>query len=192
MMSPITVFFLSVSMSVDAFAVSVGRGTALNRRRLSEALRTGIVFGVVEAITPFLGWVAGVLASDWVSQIDHWLAFGLLSAVGLHMLYTVIWPKDDDADETPQGGSFLVLLATAVGTSIDAMAVGLSLAFLGIGLQGIIAISLAIGFATFIMSTMGLMIGKAIGAKFGKFAEVAAAVVLCALGTSILFEHLSA
>ncbi|OOL18177.1 hypothetical protein BRY73_08325 [Ochrobactrum sp. P6BS-III] len=191
-MSPITVFFLSVSMSVDAFAVSVGRGTALNRRRLSEALRTGIVFGVVEAITPFLGWVAGVLASDWVSQIDHWLAFGLLSAVGLHMLYTVIWPKDDDADETPQGGSFLVLLATAVGTSIDAMAVGLSLAFLGIGLQGIIAISLAIGFATFIMSTMGLMIGKAIGAKFGKFAEVAAAVVLCALGTSILFEHLSA
>jgi manganese efflux pump family protein len=192
MMSPITVFFLSVSMSVDAFAVSVGRGTALNRPRLSEALRTGIVFGVVEAITPFLGWVAGILASDWVSQIDHWLAFGLLSAVGLHMLYTVIWPKDDDADERPQGGSFLVLLATAVGTSIDAMAVGLSLAFLGIGLQGIIAISLAIGCATFIMSTMGLMIGKVIGAKFGKFAEVAAAVVLCALGTSILFEHLSA
>jgi manganese efflux pump family protein len=192
MMSPITVFFLSVSMSVDAFAVPVGRGTALNRPRLSEALRTGIVFGVVEAITPFLGWVAGILASDWVSQIDHWLAFGLLSAVGLHMLYTVIWPKDDDADERPQGGSFLVLLATAVGTSIDAMAVGLSLAFLGIGLQGIIAISLAIGCATFIMSTMGLMIGKVIGAKFGKFAEVAAAVVLCALGTSILFEHLSA
>lgn len=191
MMSPITVFFLSVSMSVDAFAVSVGRGTALNRPRLSEALRTGIVFGVVEAITPFLGWVAGVLASDWVSHVDHWLAFGLLSAVGLHMLYTVIWPKDDDG-ETSQGGSFLVLLATALGTSIDAMAVGLSLAFIGINLQGIVAISVAIGLATFIMSTMGLMIGKAIGARFGKFAEVAAAVVLCALGTSILVEHLSA
>ncbi len=191
MMSPITVFFLSVSMSVDAFAVSVGRGTALNRPRLSEALRTGIVFGVVEAITPFLGWVAGVLASDWVSHVDHWLAFGLLSAVGLHMLYTVIWPKDDDG-ETSQGGSFLVLLATALGTSIDAMAVGLSLAFIGINLQGIIVISVAIGLATFIMSTMGLMIGKAIGARFGKFAEVAAAVVLCALGTSILVEHLSA
>lgn len=191
MMSPITVFFLSVSMSVDAFAVSVGRGTALNRPRLSEALRTGIVFGVVEAITPFLGWVAGVLASDWVSHVDHWLAFGLLSAVGLHMLYTVIWPKDDDG-ETPQGGSFLVLLATALGTSIDAMAVGLSLAFIGINLQGIIVISVAIGLATFIMSTMGLIIGKAIGARFGKFAEVAAAVVLCALGTSILVEHLSA
>lgn len=191
MMSPITVFFLSVSMSVDAFAVSVGRGTALNRPRLSEALRTGIVFGVVEAITPFLGWVAGVLASDWVSHVDHWLAFGLLSAVGLHMLYTVIWPKADDG-ETSQGGSFLVLLATALGTSIDAMAVGLSLAFIGINLQGIIVISVAIGLATFIMSTMGLMIGKAIGARFGKFAEVAAAVVLCALGTSILVEHLSA
>ena len=78
-MSPFSVLLLAMSMSADAFAVSVGRGTKLGGTRASEALRTGLVFGIVEAATPFLGWLAGVAAADWVSHFDHWLAFGLLA-----------------------------------------------------------------------------------------------------------------
>lgn len=190
-MSPVTIFFLSMSMSVDAFAVSVGRGVALNRPRISEALRTGAVFGAVEAITPFMGWVAGVLASGWVAQVDHWLAFGLLMAVGLHMLYQAAQTpaaEDDEAD----GKGMILLLVTALGTSLDAMAVGLSLAFIGVGLPVIIIISISIGLASFLMATIGLTIGKLIGDRFGRMAEVLAGVVLCGIGISILVEHLAA
>src|SRR4051812_21528946 len=95
-MSPFTIAVLAVSMSVDAFAVSVGRGAALGRPRFSEALRTGAVFGIVEAITPVIGWIAGVAASGMVEAVDHWIAFTLLAAVGLHMLYAAIWAKGDD------------------------------------------------------------------------------------------------
>lgn len=189
-MSPVTVFFLSLSMSADAFAVSVGRGTTLSRSRLLEALRTGAVFGIVEAITPFLGWLAGVAAAGWVSQFDHWLAFVLLLLVGLHIVYSAIFAKQDT--RRAPNGSLLVLMATALGTSIDAMAVGLSLAFIDVTLPGIIVISLAIGFATFMLSTAGLMLGKAIGSRFGKFAEVAAGIVLCTIGSLILYEGVTA
>jgi len=189
-MSPVTVFFLSLSMSADAFAVAVGRGTGLSRSRLVEALRTGAVFGIVESITPFLGWVAGVAAADWVSHFDHWLAFGLLALVGLHMIHSAFGA--DEGETREPNGSLLVLVATALGTSIDAMAVGLSLAFIDVSLAGIIAISLAIGFATFVLSTAGLMLGKAIGGRFGRYAEVAAGLVLCTLGSLILYEHLTA
>lgn len=189
-MSPITVLLLSMSMSVDAFAVSVGRGATLDRPRWVEAVRTGAVFGVVESMTPFLGWLAGVAANDWVADFDHWLAFLLLAAVGLHMVYGAFKPKADD--DEPKSASGLVLIATAVGTSIDAMAVGLSLAFLGVGLTGILIVSAATGLATFAMSTGGLIVGRMIGDRFGKLAEVAAGVVLCGIGTAILVEHLGA
>lgn len=189
-MSPATVFFLSISMSADAFAVAVGRGTGLSRTRLAEALRTGAVFGIVEAITPFLGWLAGVVAAGWVAHFDHWIAFGLLGLVGLHMMYSA-FTADTDEPRTPNG-SVLVLVATALGTSLDAMAVGLSLAFIDVTLPGIIAISLAIGFATFVLSTAGLMLGKAIGSRFGRYAEIAAGLVLCIIGSLILHEHLTA
>ncbi|PZU84932.1 MAG: hypothetical protein DI528_13380 [Shinella sp.] len=189
-MSPAAVFFLSVSMSVDAFAVSVSRGTALERPRLIEALKTGAVFGLVEAMTPFLGWMAGVAANEWVAQFDHWIAFGILMAVGLHMVYGVL--RGEEGNTQPANQSFWVLIATAFGTSIDAMAVGLSLALIDVNLTGIIAISLAIGLATLAMSTSGLLLGKAIGDRFGKFAEIGAGVVLCSLGSMILYEHMTA
>jgi manganese efflux pump family protein len=189
-MSPAAVFILSVSMSADAFAVSVGRGAAVNRTRLAEALRTGIVFGTVEALTPFLGWLAGIAAAGWVSRIDHWLAFGLLLAVGLHMSISAVRSKDDE--KTVGSRSFLVLLATALGTSIDAMAIGLSLAFLDFTLYGIVVVSLAIGFATFVFSTLGMLLGNVIGDRFGKTAEFCAGILLCGLGTLILIDHLTA
>lgn len=185
-MSPFAIIVLALSMSVDAFAVSVGRGAALNRPRFSEALRTGAVFGVVEAITPVIGWAAGVAASNLVTAIDHWIAFGLLSTVGVHMFFAAFSKKPEE--EEPES-SFLVLMATAIGTSLDAMAVGVSLAFLDVN---ILVIAVAIGLATFVMSSGGMIIGRFIGVRLGRIAEAVAGIALFGLGLSILIDHLGA
>ncbi|MGQ3673012.1 manganese efflux pump MntP [Xanthobacter sp. TB0136] len=190
-MSPVAALILSLSMSADAFAVSVGRGASLNRTGIGEALRTGVVFGIVEAITPLAGWAIGMTATEWVAEYDHWLAFGLLSGVGISMIYGALKPDEEKPGKNLRP-SFLILLATAFGTSIDAMAVGMSLSFIDIRLPEILWISIAIGFATFLLSTLGLMIGKAIGKTFGTAAEIGAGVVLCLLGVMILHEHLTA
>ncbi|MGV1761828.1 manganese efflux pump MntP family protein [Rhizobium sp. A22-96] len=186
-MSFFAIVVLAFSMSMDAFAVSVGRGAAMGRPRFSETIRTGIVFGVVEAITPVIGWAAGVAAARYVSAVDHWIAFGLLAAVGANMLYTAIRNKADD--DTRPAMSFAVLMATAIGTSLDAMAVGVSLAFLQVN---IIVIAAAIGAATFLMSSGGMFVGRLIGERFGRIAEGIAGAALIGLGSSILYEHLLA
>jgi len=186
-MSPLAIVVLAVSMSIDAFAVSVGRGAAIGRPHLSETLRTGAVFGVVEAITPLIGWAAGVAASGFVEAIDHWIAFGLLAAVGVHMLFSALSKKEENIAATDR--SLAVLLATAIGTSLDAMAVGVSLAFLDVN---IIVVAMAIGLATFLMSSGGMLIGRLIGERLGRVAEALAGIALVLLGASILFEHLTA
>ncbi|SNB70288.1 Putative Mn2+ efflux pump MntP [Arboricoccus pini] len=186
-MSPFAVAVLAISMSVDAFAVSVGRGAAIGRPRLGETLRTGIVFGVVETITPLVGWTAGVAASSFVQAVDHWIAFALLAAVGLHTFLNALGDKKTVAPE--KGRSLTVLLATAIGTSLDAMAVGVSLAFLDVNIA---VIAIAIGVATFCMSSGGMLLGRLIGRHFGKVAEALAGIALVLLGVSVLVEHLTA
>lgn len=186
-MSAFSVTVLAVSMSVDAFAVSVGRGAALGRPRVGEALRTGAVFGIVEAITPVIGWLAGLAASGFIEAVDHWIAFALLAAVGLHMVYAASRPADASADAAKAGRSFTVLLATAIGTSLDAMAVGVSLALLDVD---IVTVAIAIGLATFLMSSGGMLIGRLVGARLGRIAEAVAGAALIALGHSILYQHI--
>ena len=117
------------AMSTDAFAAALGKGMALNRPLFSEALRTGLIFGTIEALTPLAGWAAGSMAADFVRAWDHWIAFGLLVVLGIAMIRKSTLP---DADErTPVARhSFWVLAITAFATSIDAMAVGVSLAFI--------------------------------------------------------------
>jgi manganese efflux pump family protein len=187
-MSYLAIILLAFSMSMDAFAVSVGRGAALGRPRITEALRTGIVFGVVEAITPLVGWAAGFAAASYISAVDHWIAFALLGFVGLNMLYAAV-RGGEDSSAAAKNTSFLLLLATAVGTSLDAMAVGVSLAFLDVN---ILVVAIAIGIATFLLSSGGMLVGRLIGARFGRMAEGVAGLVLIGLGCSILFEHLTA
>lgn len=186
-MSFFAIVVLAFSMSMDAFAVSVGRGAALGRPPFRETIRTGVVFGIVEAITPIIGWAAGVAAARFVTAVDHWIAFGLLAAVGANMLYAAL--KNRPEESSKPGMSFAVLMATAVGTSLDAMAVGVSLAFLQVN---IVVIAAAIGAATFLMSSGGMLVGRLIGARFGRIAEGVAGVALIALGSSILYEHLLA
>lgn len=186
-MTPISIAVLSLSMSTDAFAAAVGRGAA-NRPPVATAIRNGLVFGVIEAITPLIGWGLGMIAAGFVEQIDHWIAFGLLGAVGAKMLWEAFQPVDEDDDGARLArNGMLALVATAVGTSIDAAAVGVGLAFIG---ANIWIIALSIGFTTFVLTTIGMLIGKAVGARFGKIAEFFGGVALIIIGASILAEHM--
>ncbi|CAH1688914.1 Mn(2(+)) exporter [Hyphomicrobiales bacterium] len=186
-MSPASITVLAVSMSIDALLASISRGALSKRPRFTEALRTGIVFGLVETVTPLLGWGAGIAASQYVAAVDHWIAFVLLAVVGGRMVVHSMRPSAEHAQAPSR--SLWVLMATAIGTSIDAMAVGVSLAFLDVN---IVLVACAIGFATFLMSTSGMMAGNLIGAAFGRWAERLGGLALVCLGISILFSHLSA
>lgn len=185
-MSPLSIAALAASLSVDAFAVSLGRGAALQRARFSEAVRTGLVFGVIEMLTPLIGWGAGTIVVDYVRAIDHWIAFVLLGAVGGHMILNALRHKDERNDTAPRNRSLILLLATAIGTSIDAMAVGVSLAFLNVN---ILVIAGAIGLTTLMMVTTGMMLGRLIGERFGRYAEIAGGLVLVTFGAYILITH---
>jgi putative Mn2+ efflux pump MntP len=184
-MTPMSIAVLSLSMSADAFAASVGRGAA-HRPPFATAVRNGLVFGLIEAITPVIGWSLGLVAAGFVERVDHWIAFCLLGAVGLKMIREAFQPVATDLDATMKRG-LIALVATAIGTSIDAAAVGVGMAFIG---ANIWIIAAAIGFTTFVATTIGMLIGKVVGARFGKWAEGLGGVALIAIGVSILVDHL--
>jgi manganese efflux pump family protein len=183
-MNPFSTIILALSMSTDAFAAALGKGAVLDRPRLGDALRVGLVFGIVEAITPVIGWAAGFAASAYIAAIDHWIAFALLSAIGGKMIWDSMQRPTEQA--RAKRHSFGLLLMTAIGTSIDAMAVGVTLAFLN---ANIIVIALAIGLATFVMTTIGILLGRVLGGKFGRIAEILGGVGLILIGAKILIEH---
>ncbi|HEY1071342.1 manganese efflux pump MntP family protein [Brevundimonas sp.] len=189
-MTPVAIAILSLSMSADAFAAAIGRG-AQHRPTLPQALRSGLVFGVIEAITPLIGFALGVAAAGFVEAVDHWIAFGLLGAVGGKMIWEALKPEDEAEEEAEAkkavSRGLVALVATAVGTSIDAGAVGVGLALLG---SNIWLIAACIGFTTFALATLGLLIGKAAGTRLGKIVELVGGVALIALGLKILLEHL--
>ena len=177
---------LALAMSTDAFAAAIGKGATLQKPRLREALRTGVIFGVIEALTPVAGWALGRAAAPYVSAWDHWIAFVLLSVLGLRMIRAgVAEPKPEESK--PESHSFWLLAVTAFATSIDAMAVGVGLAFLDVN---IVPTAAAIGLATLIMVTMGVMLGRLLGAMAGRWAEILGGALLIGVGTFILIEHL--
>lgn len=193
-MTPATIAMLSLSMSTDAFAASLAKGAALDRpldrSRWGEALRTGIVFGIVEAITPLLGWAAGFAASAYIAAIDHWIAFILLGAIGGHMLLGALRAREEGIQAggaRPRRHGLGVLVATAIATSLDAMAVGVSLAMLDVNIA---VVAGAIGMATFVMASAGMLVGRHVGGRFGRWAEGLGGLFLMGLGGWILIEHI--
>lgn len=188
-MNFVSTALLALAMSTDAFAAAVGKGTALKNPRWSEALRTGLIFGVIEALTPLVGWGLGLAAASYVKQWDHWIAFVLLGVLGARMVVSGFKPAEEDEAEKPESHSFWVLALTGFATSIDAMAVGVGLAFIDVS---IVPVALAIGFATFTMVTIGVMVGRVLGNVAGKRAEMIGGLLLIGIGTTILFEHLHA
>jgi len=187
-MTPISMAALALAMSTDAFAAAVGKGAALQRPRWAEALRTGLIFGTIEALTPIVGWALGSAAARYVTAWDHWIAFGLLAALGVHMIHAGARASPEQLDERPDRHGFWLLAMTGFATSIDAMAVGVGLAFIDVD---ILPVAAAIGVATFTMVTAGVMLGRVLGIVAGKRAEIAGGVLLIVIGTVILFEHLN-
>ena len=177
---------LAFGMSMDAFAASIGKGATLHKPKFSEALRTGLIFGAIETLTPLLGWGLGMLASQFVLEWNHWIAFVLLVFLGGRMVIEGFRGNSDEDDEPQHRHGFWLLVTTAIATSLDAMAVGVGLAFLQVN---IIATALAIGCATLIMSTLGMMVGRFIGPLLGKRAEILGGIVLIGIGAQILWAH---
>jgi putative Mn2+ efflux pump MntP len=186
--NPISLIFLALAMSTDAFAAAIGKGASLHKPRFIEALRTGLIFGVIETITPLIGWGIGQVATQYVESWDHWIAFTLLLVLGMHMIYNGI-KHEDIEEEKPNQHSFLILAITAFATSIDALAVGVGLAFVNVN---ILVAASAIGLATTVMVTIGVMLGRVLGTVVGKRAEIIGGIVLMLVGATILYEHLSA
>ena len=188
-MSPVSILLIGFAMSTDAFAAAIGKGAAMRRPRFVDALRAGLIFGVIEAITPVIGWLLGRAASSYVEAFDHWIAFALLGALGLHMIINGVRPDGEAAEDDPEKHrGFWHLAVTGFATSIDAMAVGVGLAFLDVHIGVMAAV---IGLCTLVMVTTGVMLGRALGQLVGKRAEIIGGIILIIVGSTILYEHLT-
>ena len=174
---------IAVGLSMDAFAVAVSKGLCVREHQWRNALVTGVYFGVFQAMMPLLGYLLGAQFKDAIVQWDHWIAFGLLLIIGLNMIRES--RRADDAPDPSYGFKRMVLLSLA--TSIDALAVGVTLAFLEVD---ILPAVLAIGAITFAISVAGVKIGCAFGSKLKAKAEIAGGVILILIGLKILLEHL--
>jgi manganese efflux pump family protein len=187
-MNALSTLVLALAMSTDAFAAAVSKGTALKNPKFPEALRTGVIFGVIEAITPLIGWGLGSVAAQYVREWDHWIAFAMLCILGLMMIRNAFKLEDEETAPVKRH-SFWLLAATGFATSIDAMAVGVSLAFID---NNIVVTAIAIGLATTLMVTIGVLVGRILGSIAGKRAEILGGIALIGIGSTILYEHLTA
>ena len=189
-MNLFTTILLALGMSVDAFAAALARGAGSLHYTWRQTVKTALIFGIVETITPLIGWLVGSMTQKFIAAYDHWLAFGLLLALGLKMIWGALHDDDDEAaaaDGNRTDATLLLTVITAIATSIDSMVVGVGLAFLD---ANIWLTALAIGTSTTIMAAIGLRLGRLLGQKIGSRAEMAGGVVLIGIGTFILLEHL--
>lgn len=175
---------LAVGLSMDAFAVSVCKGLAMERVTLSKTLIVGLWFGGFQGGMPLLGWLLGSRFSAYITAVDHWIAFALLVILGINMLREAGGEQDEEASASL---GFRVMLAMAVATSIDALAVGITFAFLEVEILPAVTF---IGVVTFLLSGLGVNLGNRVGTRFQSNAERLGGCILVVLGVKILLEHL--
>lgn len=184
-MSFLDIFLIGVALSMDAFAVSVCKGLSVKKAGVKHVLTVGVYFGGFQALMPMLGFLLGYKFESFITNIDHWIAFVLLAIIGGNMIREALG-KDED-DNGNDDFSFRAMLPLAVATSIDALAVGISFAFLGVD---IVTAALLIGATTFVLSGAGIFVGNIFGSKYKSKAELAGGIVLILIGAKILLEHL--
>lgn len=182
-MSILELLLIAVGLSMDAFAVSICKGLSMNRMELGKALLCGAWFGVFQALMPIIGYFAGKHFADAVASVDHWIVFLLLALIGGNMIREA---KNPEEDVDPSFG-VLNMFLLAVATSIDALAVGVSFAFLRMNIW---ISALIIGCTTLIISIAGVKIGNVFGLKYKSKAEIAGGIILILIGLKILVEHL--
>lgn len=183
-MNLFSLFFLAVGLSMDAFAVSVCKGLAMEKITLKKAGIVGLWFGGFQGLMPLIGYLIGSSFQQYITAIDHWIAFGLLAFIGLSMIKEALGNDEEDADDS-LGIKTMFLLAVA--TSIDALAVGVTFAFLQVSILPAVSF---IGIITFLLSAIGVKVGNHFGLKYKTKAELAGGVILLLIGFKILLEHL--
>ena len=185
----VELFLIGVGLSMDAFAVSICKGLGMKRLNMKQALVIGLFFGGFQALMPLIGWALGTQLADFITPIDHWIAFILLVLIGGKMLFDAFREGDEEEAADPKDARLDLkeLLILAIATSIDALAVGITFAFSGVNIVVAIAV---IGVTTFVLSVVGVAVGHAFGARYEKGATIAGGIVLILIGCKILLEHL--
>ena len=184
-MGSITVVIIAVGLAMDAFVVSIVSGGTYRQLHLKHALRMALFFGGFQAIMPLIGSLAGLTLRNYIAFCDHWIAFGLLAAVGGKMIYESFKIRPGGKSSDPS--NLMVVLVLSVATSIDALAVGITLSLLAGSIFAAVGV---IGLVTFVLSYLGVQIGKKFGHFFESKIEALGGIILIAIGTKILLEHL--
>lgn len=179
-----TLFILAVGLSMDAFAVSICKGLAMQKITIKKAGIVGLWFGGFQALMPVIGYLLGSTFKDKITAIDHWIAFILLAIIGANMIKEALSKEEEKEDASLNPKEMFVL---AIATSIDALAVGISMAFLRVNILSAVS---TIGITTFILASIGVLIGNKFGVKYKDKATIAGGVILILIGAKILLEHL--
>ena len=183
-MSLLSLFIIAIGLAMDAFAVSICKGLAMQKVSFKKAGIVGLWFGGFQALMPFVGYLLGSQFEQYITAFDHWIAFALLLLIGGSMIREALSKQEECANASLDIKSMLLL---AVATSSDALAVGVTFAFLQVEIIPAIAF---IGVITFVLSTLGVKVGNVFGVKYKSKAELAGGVILIFMGFQILFEHL--
>lgn len=183
----LTVFLIGISLSMDAFSVSVTNGLCIKNIRIKQAFTIALFYGLFQYLMPLLGYFAASFFGSYIEAVDHWIAFVLLMFIGIKMITDAKEKKKESCEEKPKELSFKILLLQAIATSIDALAVGVGLSALKLPL---LSSCVMIGVITFVLCFFGVYIGKKAGDVFKGKAEILGGLILIGIGIKILLEHL--
>jgi len=183
-MTLFTLFTIALGLSMDAFAVAICKGLAMSKITFRKSLIVGLWFGGFQGLMPLFGYLLGVQFKDSITAIDHWIAFILLGLIGFNMIREALSKEEEKASDSL---AFKDMLVLAIATSIDALAVGVTFAFLQVNIVPAICF---IGVITFTLSMVGVKIGNVFGVRYKSKAELAGGIILILMGTKILLEHL--
>lgn len=184
-MEIVEILLLGISLAMDAFAVSICKGLSMKKINWKKGIIIGLYFGIFQALMPMIGYFCGSAFESFVTSIDHWITFILLLLIGGNMIKESL--GKEESENCNDNVNFKTMIVLAIATSIDALAVGITFAFLNVNL--LLAVSL-IGIITFIISLIGVKLGNKFGSKYEKKAQIAGGVILIIIGLKILLEHL--
>jgi len=180
----ITLLLIAIGLSFDTFAASVSTGLSISHIRFWQGVRVALILAFFQSLMPLTGWFAGKQVASLISDYDHWIAFGLLGALGLKMIYESF--EQESKQESVDPLRFTFLVGIAIATSIDALVVGVSFAFMEMNIFWSVFV---IGAVTFLVSMIGMLFGKQAGGWFGKKMEIVGGLILIGIGVKILIEH---
>ena len=185
-MSFFLIVLIALGLTFDTFAVSVSTGISVQQIKFVQAIRVALILAVFQAIMPVLGWYAALQIKEYIVEFDHWIAAGLLWIIGIKMIWESLKSEDTITQKNPLKTTVIIVLAIA--TSIDALAVGISFGCLNVNMY---VTTIIIGFTTFVVAMIGMLLGKNAGNIIGKRAEIIGGIMLITIGIKILIEHLS-